>query len=210
MKIYTKKGDTGTTSLYDGTKVTKSNIIIQSVGDLDELNTEIGTILSHYNINNNDIDENNKKYYELLSNIQNEIFDMGAIIANDPNQEKFLKLKLFDIENKFIENIESYIDEMTAILPKLSNFILPGGNLFISSIHKARTVCRRAERNITLFKHDILNLYSDTDQNSIENIHRCLAYINRLSDYLFTLARFTAYILNVNEIIYKRSRIITE
>lgn len=209
MKIYTKKGDTGTTSLYDGTKVTKSNIIIQSVGDLDELNTEIGTILSYYNINNN-IDENNIKYYELLSNIQNEIFDMGAIIANDPNKEKFLKLKLFDIENKFIEKIESYIDEMTAILPQLSNFILPGGNLFISSIHKARTVCRRAERNITLFKHDILNLYSDTDQNSIENINRCLAYINRLSDYLFTLARFTAYILNVKEIIYKRSRIITE
>lgn len=210
MKIYTKKGDTGTTSLYDGTKVTKNNIIIQSVGDLDELNTEIGTILSYYNINNNDIDQNNIKYYELLSNIQNEIFDMGAILANDPNKDKFLKLKLFDIENNFIEKIELYIDEMTAILPQLSNFILPGGNLFISSIHKARTVCRRAERNITLFKHDILNLYSDTDQNSIENINRCLAYINRLSDYLFTLARFTAYILNIEEIIYKRSRIITE
>lgn len=210
MKIYTKKGDTGTTSLYDGTKVTKNNIIIQSVGDLDELNTEIGTILSYYIINNN-FDQNNKKYYELLSNIQNEIFDMGAIIANDPNKDKFQKLKLFDIENKFIEKIELYIDEMTNILPKLSNFILPGGNLFISSIHKARTVCRRAERNITLFKHDILNLYNDTnDQNSIENINRCLAYINRLSDYLFTLARFTAYTLNIEEIIYKRSRIITE
>ena len=151
MKIYTKKGDTGTTSLYDGTKVTKNNIIVQAVGELDELNSEIGCILAYYNIEKDNLTDG-KNYYELLVNVQSELFDMGSIVANDPNKMK--KLPLFDINSEFIYKIEKYIDEMTEQLPALKNFILPGGNLFISSIHKARTVCRRAEGKITMFKYE--------------------------------------------------------
>lgn len=205
MKIYTKKGDTGTTSLYDGTKVTKNNIIVQAVGELDELNSEIGCILAYYNIEKDNLTDG-KNYYELLVNVQSELFDMGSIVANDPNKMK--KLPLFDINSEFIYKIEKYIDEMTEQLPALKNFILPGGNLFISSIHKARTVCRRAEGKITMFKYEPIYFNQDTDLASLDNINRCLAYINRLSDYLFTLARYTAHTLNVPEIIYKKTRII--
>jgi cob(I)alamin adenosyltransferase len=205
MKIYTKKGDTGTTSLYDGTKVTKNNIIVQAVGELDELNSEIGCILAYYNIEKDNLTEG-KNYYELLVNVQSELFDMGSIVANDPNKMK--KLPLFDINSEFIYKIEKYIDEMTEQLPALKNFILPGGNLFISSIHKARTVCRRAEGKITMFKYEPIYFNQDTDPASLDNINRCLAYINRLSDYLFTLARYTTHTLNVPEIIYKKTRII--
>ncbi len=205
MKIYTKKGDTGTTSLYDGTKVTKNNIIVQAVGELDELNSEIGCILEYYNIEKDNLTDG-KNYYELLVNVQSELFDMGSIVANDPNKMK--KLPLFDINSEFIYKIEKYIDEMTEQLPALKNFILPGGNLFISSIHKARTVCRRAESKITMFKYEPIYFNQDTDPASLDNINRCLAYINRLSDYLFTLARYTTHTLNVPEIIYKKTRII--
>jgi cob(I)alamin adenosyltransferase len=207
MKIYTKKGDTGTTSLYDGTKVTKHNVIIQSVGELDEFNSEIGCILAYYNLEKDNEQYNeNHKYYNLLNNVQSELFDMGSILANDPNKRK--QKQIFDQNNEFITIIEKYIDEMTVSMPKLNNFILPGGNLFISSIHRARTVCRRAEGKITLIKYDPVYFNQDTDELSVNNINRCLAYINRLSDYLFTLARYTAFISNIPEIIYKKSRII--
>lgn len=208
MKIYTKKGDTGTTSLYDGTKVTKNNVIVQAVGNLDELNSEIGCILAHYNSNVDNMDKisnENTKYYKILEDIQSELFDMGSIIANDPNKNK--KTGLFDENNKFIERMENYIDEMTNKLPPLKNFILPGGNILISFIHRTRTVCRRAEGKITLFKYDPIYFNEDSEEFANENLNRCLAYINRLSDYLFTLARFTAFIGNVDEIIYKKNRI---
>lgn len=208
MKIYTKNGDTGTTSLYDGTKVTKHNVIVQTVGYLDELNSEIGCILSYFDIEKINIKEEDFKYYILLKNIQSEIFDMGSIIANDPNKESKRKEQLFDQNMEFITIIENYIDDMTSKLPLLKNFILPGGNLFISSIHRTRTVCRRAEGKITLFKYDPIYFNEDTNEFAFNNINRCLAYINRLSDYLFTLARYTAMICNIEEIIYKKSRII--
>ena len=207
MKIYTKNGDTGTTSLYDGTKVTKNNNIVQAVGDLDELNCEIGSILAHFN-SKKEIDSETK-YYCLLNNIQSEIFDMGSILSNDPNSGNIEKKQmLFDKNNEFITKIESYIDEMTNQLPKLTKFILPGGNLFISSIHRARTICRRAESKITSIKYDPIYFNHDTDELSNDNINRCLAYINRLSDYLFTLARFTAMSLNIPEVYYQKTRII--
>ena len=99
---------------------------------------------------------------------------------------------------------------MTEKLPKLTNFILPGGNIFISSIHRGRTVCRRAESAITLFKYNPIYFNEDTSEYTIENINRCLAYINRLSDYLFTLARFTTYIQDVEEVKYIRSEILSK
>jgi cob(I)alamin adenosyltransferase len=209
MKIYTKKGDSGSTSLYDGTKVIKNDIIVESVGSLDELNSELGLILAYYNItknqgtitSNNPHHEKNKKYYELLNNIQSELFDLGSIIAKNPNNSKEDEI-LFDKNNEYIKKIEEYIDEMTNILPPLRNFILPGGNVLIATIHKARTVCRRTERNITSIKYAPQYFNEDTLEISLENVNRCLAYINRMSDYLFTLARFTTYIQDVEEVKY--------
>ena len=214
MKIYTKKGDSGSTSLYDGTKVIKNDIIVESVGSLDELNSELGLILAHFNVlkYENKIDkltDNNKKYYELLNNIQSELFDLGSIIAKNPNNSKEDEI-LFDKNNEYIKKIEENIDEMTNILPPLRNFILPGGNVLIATIHKARTICRRTERNITSIKYAPQYFNEDTLDISLENINRCLAYINRMSDYLFTLARFTAYIQDVEEVKYIRSKILSK
>lgn len=216
MKIYTKKGDSGSTSLYDGTKVIKNDIIVESVGSLDELNSELGLILAYYNVEkneemttNNPHHEKNKKYYELLNNIQSELFDLGSIIAKNPNNSKEDEI-LFDKNNEYIKKIEESIDEMTNILPPLRNFILPGGNVLIATIHKARTICRRTERNITSIKYAPQYFNEDTLEISLENLNRCLAYINRMSDYLFTLARFTTYIQNVEEVKYIRSKILSK
>ena len=215
MKIYTKKGDSGSTSLYDGTKVIKNDIIVESVGSLDELNSELGLILAYYNVVKNEevkiskLTDENKKYYELLNNIQSELFDLGSIIAKNPNNSKEDEI-LFDKNNEYIKKIEKYIDEMTNILPPLRNFILPGGSLLIATIHKARTVCRRTERNITSIKYSPHYFNEDTLEISLENINRCLAYINRMSDYLFTLARFTTYIQDVEEVKYIRSEILSK
>jgi cob(I)alamin adenosyltransferase len=208
MKIYTKKGDTGSTSLYDGSKVIKNNIIVESVGSLDELNSEIGVILAYYN-QTNIKDSHNSKYYNLLNNIQSELFDLGSIIAKNPNNSDENEV-LFDKNNEYIKIIEELIDEMTQKLPLLRNFILPGGNLLIASIHKARTICRRSERSITSIRYDPIYFNEDTPAKSLENINRCLAYINRLSDYLFTLARFTSLIQEVEEVKYIRSKILSK
>lgn len=205
MKIYTKKGDTGATSLYDGSKVIKNNIIVETVGSLDELNSEIGLLLANYELEKNKI--KNVKYYELLKSIQSELFDLGSIIAKDPNKTKETE-ELFDSDNKYINIIEEYIDEMTNVLPKLSNFILPGGNILIAIIHKSRTICRRTERNMTSIKYDPNYFNEDTIEISNLNMNRCLAYINRLSDYLFTLARYTAFSLDIEEVKYIKSNIV--
>jgi len=205
MKIYTKKGDTGATSLYDGSKVIKNNIIVETVGSLDELNSEIGLLLANYELEKNKI--KNVKYYELLKSIQSELFDLGSIIAKDPNKTKETE-ELFDSDNKYINIIEEYIDEMTNELPKLSNFILPGGNILIAIIHKSRTICRRTERNMTSIKYDPNYFNEDTIEISNLNMNRCLAYINRLSDYLFTLARYTALSLDIEEVKYIKSNIV--
>jgi cob(I)alamin adenosyltransferase len=171
MKIYTKTGDNGTTSLFDCTRVLKSSILIDLLGDIDELNSFIGII-------------DNKR---LLSDIQIWLFDMGTIIAN-PN-----KKYNFDINLEFTKILEKEIDDMTKELPKLTNFILPNGN-----IHLSRAITRRCERKMV----EVREQYPHIDEN-------CLKFINRLSDYLFTLARYDTYINNKDEIIYKKSSILT-
>ena len=172
MKIYTKTGDTGTTALFGGTRVPKHNIRIESYGTVDELNSHLGLIRTQ------DIDPRSK---EILVHIQDRLFTLGAILATDPSKATLKsgkeRLNIPKIEDEDIQLLEKEMDIMNDALPKMTHFILPGGNTTVSSCHIARTVCRRAERRATL-----LNENEPIDA-------RALIYLNRLSDYLFVLAR---------------------
>ena len=172
MKIYTKTGDKGTTSLYDCSRVSKSSILIDLLGDIDELNSFIGIIDSSF----------------LLKDIQTWLFDLGTIIAN-PN-----KKYSFDISQEFTKILEKEIDMMTQQLPKLTNFILPSGN-----IHLSRAIARRCERKL-------VDVITNGDYKHIDD--NCLVFLNRLSDYLFTLARYDCYMKGKDENIYKKSAIL--
>ena len=196
MRIYTKVGDGGNTSLYDGTKVSKDNIIIDCVGDLDELNSELGCIIAGVN-DNIEVFKESMEYVEIIKKAQVNLFDMGSLIAHPSNPES--KNLSFDKDGELVKELETHIDKMTAVLPKLTNFILPGGNLLMAFTHKTRTVCRRFERKLI----NLRNTQQD-NENAVENSY--VAYINRLSDYLFTFARFVGYLCKTEEIIYKRRR----
>ncbi len=182
MKIYTKKGDNGSTQLIGGTRIKKNNERIDSYGTVDELNSYIGLLRD--NISNNDI----KK--ELIL-IQDRLFTIGALLASDPDK-KGMNLPLIKEEN--ITFLENSIDKMNEELPKMTHFILPGGHNTVSFCHIARCVCRRAER-LTV------GLNQKTLQRDI-----IIKYLNRLSDYLFVLSRFTSNELNAEEILWKPSK----
>jgi cob(I)alamin adenosyltransferase len=165
MKIYTKTGDKGLTSLIGGTRVPKHHIRIESYGTVDELNSYIGLIRDQ------DIDAHDK---EVLKQIQDRLFTIGASLAADPEKSKMV---IPDLELEDVELLETEMDTMNQSLPELRHFILPGGSNAISFCHVARCVCRRAERVTVLLAEE-----STVDEKV--NI-----YLNRLSDYLFTLAR---------------------
>jgi len=183
MKIYTKTGDKGQTSLYGGTRVSKHHIRIDSLGSVDELNSWLGLL------NDQEIDPHVK---ETLLIIQHKLFTLGAILATDP-EKAILKsgkerLNINKIDDADVEFLENEIDVMNESLPDMTHFILPSGHSTVSYCHIARTVCRRAER-----KTSILNELEPTDVN-------VLSYLNRLSDYLFVLARKLSKDLQVEEI----------
>lgn len=176
MKIYTKTGDSGQTSLIGGTRIPKHHYRIEAYGTVDELNSWIGLI-------GDECAEEELKLF--LRKIQHQLFDLGSNLAADPQKNK---MKLPEIEEGDVTAIEARIDKMNLALPELKNFILPGGHAEVSHIHIARCVCRRAERNMTAL-------------HEAEKINETLIhYVNRLSDFLFVLARYKALYLNVNEI----------
>lgn len=183
MKIYTKTGDKGTTALIGGTRVKKHHVRIECYGTVDELNSWIGLIRDQK------IDKRSK---ETLTEVQKNLFVVGAILATDP-EKAILKngkkrLNIPEIEPSDIELLEKEIDVMDEALPQMTHFILPGGHTTVSYCHIARTVCRRAERMSTL-------LYENEPFN--ENV---LLFLNRLSDYLFVLARKLSENLQAEEI----------
>ena len=181
FKIYTKTGDLGKTSLIGGTKVSKSNLRIEAYGTVDELNSHIG-LVSDYNV-----DEQTKI---TLKEIQDRLFTVGSSLACDPDKEPLMKIP--DLKETDIVFLENEIDRMNEVLPEMKSFILPGGHEAVSSTHIARCVCRRAERLcVSLQDHE---LFVDP---------LVIKYINRLSDYLFVLARYTAHLLEVAEIVWK-------
>jgi cob(I)alamin adenosyltransferase len=183
MKIYTKTGDKGTTALFGGTRVKKYNSRIESYGTVDELNSYIGLIKDQ------EISEEAK---ESLLKIQNELFTLGAMMATPPEKETLKngkeRLNIPKIDDASIIFLENEIDKMDEVLPQMTHFILPGGHQAVSFCHVARCVCRRAERlSVELNDLEPLN----------ENV---LKYLNRLSDYLFVLARKLSLDLAVEEI----------
>ncbi len=177
MKIYTKKGDKGTTALFGGKRLPKSHIKIEAYGTVDELNAYIGLL--------RDLIENNETI-ALLIEIQDRLFTLGAHLATVT--EKKDKLTLPGIFASDVEKLEQAIDKMNETLPPMRAFILPGGHPVVSHCHIARCICRRAER-----KTVALNLEEPVDEV-------ILTYLNRLSDYLFVLSRKLSHDLNANEI----------
>ena len=182
LKIYTKTGDLGKTSLIGGTKVPKSHLRIESYGTVDELNSYIGLVNDLIN------DDSNSKI--VLKEIQDRLFTVGSSLACDPDKEPLMKIP--DLKEEDIELLEKEIDKMNEALPAMKSFILPGGHPAVSTIHIARCVCRRAERLcVNMQEHE---LFVDP---------LVIKYINRLSDYLFILSRYTGLLLNVEEIPWK-------
>ena len=180
LKIYTKVGDQGTTSLIGGTKVLKSDLRIEAYGTVDELNSYIGLC--------NDLltNEHSKK---ILKEIQDRLFTIGSSLACDPEREP--KMKIPDLKEEDVSLLEKEIDRMNEVLPEMKSFILPGGHITVSHIHIARCICRRAERCCVRLSEE-----------STEDL-LILKYLNRLSDYLFVLARHAAYLLSVQEVAWK-------
>jgi cob(I)alamin adenosyltransferase len=175
-KIYTKGGDLGETSLLGGTRVMKSHERVEAYGTLDELNSFIGLLRDQ---------EIHQHYKEELLRIQNNLFTAEAWVASDP--EKPIKT-LPELHEEEILRLEKEIDAMTSELPPLRSFILPGGHSFVSHCHIARTVCRRAERAV-------IRLHTKQQVDQI-----IIRYLNRLSDYLFVLARKIGYDQHADEI----------
>lgn len=176
MKIYTKTGDKGTTALLGGVRVSKGNLRLEAYGTVDELNSYIGLLNSF---------EVNKHHYPVLKNIQDSLFTMGAGLAT-ASGKKIQKAP--ELVEEDIQLLEMAIDEMEETLPPLQNFILPGGHQEVSFCHIARTVCRRAERNIVTLH----------EAEGVEEI--VIRYLNRLSDFLFVLARKMSKGLGAEEV----------
>jgi cob(I)alamin adenosyltransferase len=176
MKIYTKKGDSGKTSLIGGTRVPKHHLRIESYGTVDELNSYIGLIRDQ-NISAQDV--------EVLLEIQDRLFTIGSHLAADPGKSKMVLPELLETDITFLEN---EIDRMDDLLEEMRSFVLPGGHTVVSYSHIARCVCRRAERIAVQLAEE-----SEVDE-------KIISYLNRLSDYLFTLSRKLTKDLNAKEI----------
>ena len=177
MKIYTKTGDKGTTSLIGGTKVRKSHTRIEAYGTVDELN-------SHVSLCRDLIHDNSIK--NVLKEVQDRLFTIGSALACDPEKEPMMKIP--DLKESDILFLEKEIDSMNELLPAMKFFILPGGHPAISTAHVARCVCRRSERCcVNMMEHE---LFVDP---------LVIKYLNRLSDYLFQLGRYIGHLLQVPE-----------
>jgi len=175
MKIYTKAGDEGKTSLIGGTKVPKSHMRIETYGTVDELNSYIGLVSDMCA---------DAKIQIVLHEVQDRLFTVGSSLACDPDKEPHLKIP--DLKEEDIANLEKEMDQMNEVLAPKKSFILPVGHVAISTTHVARCVCRRAERCCVNLQEE--ELFVDP---------LVIKYLNRLSDYLFVLARYIGHLNGV-------------
>ena len=179
MKIYTKTGDEGMTSLFGGKRVSKADLRIDSYGTVDELNSYTGLL--------RDQEVNHKRTY-VFNELQDRLFTIGSILATEPGNSK---VKTPSLKEEDIQFLEKEIDAMDAMLPPMRSFLLPGGHISVSVGHITRTVCRRAERLVMA-----LNQHEKVDPLVIR-------YLNRLSDYFFMLCRSMTQELGIEEIAWK-------
>lgn len=179
MKIYTKTGDKGLTSLVGGSRISKAELRIEAYGTVDELNSYLGMLRDQ---------EVNDARKELLKEIQDRLFTIGAILASEPEQTR---KQIPDLFMSDVQLLETAMDQMDEHLAPMRFFILPGGHPSISFGHLARTVCRRAERNV-------IRMTEESDVNTL-----VITYLNRLSDYLFVLCRKMAQELGIEETAWK-------
>lgn len=180
--VYTRVGDDGSTSLVGGIRVSKTDVRIEAYGTVDELNSEIGLLISEVKSNDDAV---------FLEHVQNNLFIVGSYLATDQSQTSLKSAS--ELQQQEVEKLEHAIDEIEELIPPQRSFILPGGSRESSLAHVCRTVCRRAERRIL----EVAEMTSVSPQ--------ILAYMNRLSDYLFVLSRKLNFIANIDEKIWQKT-----
>ena len=190
MKIYTRAGDGGNTTLYDGSRVSKTSIVIEALGALDELNCDVGCVIAFAP---NSLEDTVK----ILRDLQSYLLDLGSLLAY-PHDPEIRRLK-YDDSGERVALLEQYIDVMTSVMPPLKNFILPGGTPTTSHLHQSRATCRRAERRVVA-------ILESNEMCNRDSIISCVKFLNRLSDYFFTLARFADHVAGIDDLVYKQKR----
>jgi cob(I)alamin adenosyltransferase len=186
IKIYTKTGDGGTSQLYNGERRPKDIITFHALGDTDELNSHVGVALQHESLAMSTLEPQ-------LEQIQSRLLDVGSAIATPLSKSGEAKINRVSFPEGEVEKLESWIDDLDSELPPLASFILPSGGPASAQLHLARTVCRRAERSVVVIQQE----------GDVE--HSVLKYLNRLSDYLFTAARYASMKDGKEEVIYKKN-----
>jgi len=189
MKIYTGTGDRGKTSLFSGERVSKANERIEAYGDMDELNSIIGALVAS-------LGPAYSEPVEELQHIQADLFTISALLATTPDSPSMDTI--VGIAQDHIEFLEMSIDRMVAALPELKGFILPGGHPTAAWAHMARTVCRRTERRIIRFLDASFKIQAP------DSYQQALIYINRLSDYLFVVARYCNHLFDASEKLWQK------
>lgn len=184
--IYTKTGDKGMTSLVGGQRVSKTDLRLEAYGTVDELNSQLGLLLTEVS---------DASDHALLNEVQNHLFVVGGYLATDQSTTQLRAQSV--VTPAMIESLEKAVDEIDFSLPKLRAFVLPGGTRGASMAHVCRTVCRRAERRILALNNQL------KERNEAELDANVLSYMNRLSDFLFVLARKMNIIEGQDEIIWK-------
>ncbi len=190
-KIYTRTGDKGDTSLFSGQRVPKNDPFIEALGSVDDCNSAIGVVIS---LLPDETKFNSIK--DQLTIIQHALFDLGAAVATPRTRAANEKIEKTRFDEEEISLLEQWIDEMDAALPKLSTFILPGGHPAGAMLHLARSLCRRAERQVIPLNH-----HADVSD-------KVICYLNRLSDYLFITSRMLNYIAGNPEINWKQHLVV--
>jgi cob(I)alamin adenosyltransferase len=237
MKLYTRTGDKGTSSLYNGTRVEKTSHYFKLLGDLDELNSNIGMSKSLWKqaIDKSEFKVYNRangmyrelpcidsgRYYEwynadVLTNIQCTLMDISSFIATPPwdltkpirgDIDEFIEkwAERISVDESIVSDIEAFIDRLDSLVKPITNFVVPGNDLLVSSIHVCRTVARRCERSYLEFLESGLLYYGVYDNVDI-HFQTVQIYLNRLSDMFFALSRFLAMSMDVEEECYSRRR----
>ncbi len=189
MKIYTGSGDRGKTSLFSGERVSKSDQRVEAYGDVDELNSFLGGLVSS-------LSPEEIELAKEIQQIQSDLLHIGSWLAVTPGSSAAAELK--EVTKEQIKTIEAAIDRLDSTLPTLKDFLLPGGHISASWAHVTRTVCRRAERHVIWLTGET------AEDETPEQLRTIVVYLNRLSDYLFVLARHCNKLQGVPDIVWEK------